>query len=479
MAAQNTQVDPLLKTEVGGWFLVEKIGEGATARVYRAVKKGRTAALKILRLRGHNPEVLAEALARFKLEAMILHVVSSENIVAHLEDHVTADGHDEAMETFYLATELIEGESLEDYLARYQRLPPPVALEILRQLCFGLKALHALGVIHRDLKPTNIMLVRGLEMKPGWVKILDLGIAKAFDASHIVSPRITLDGTVMGTARYMSPEQARGQELTPASDLFALGGILFYMLRGKPVLADLEHADAVMREVVSRSCLATKEAGNVPDQVWEIERKLLTRDLNERPRSTEAVMGMIALTQLAIKASPAPRVGGNQAAAHTAPPQAETSKAQPVRPEQTARSHRMLSLVAILGACLVIVTIVGSLMAVRHRPEFPPIAAHSSTPLAPTPSPVPPPSPAPEPPPPPVEPAPTVAEPEPIPAPRRVRQRPTWRRHVRDLRNGDYQIPHRSRWHRISARDRHRLCQRFRRHHVEEDAFFHLFCNGY
>jgi serine/threonine-protein kinase len=217
-------------TRFGSYEISALIGVGGMGEVYRATdtKLGREVAIKTL------PAELAsdkDRLARFEREAKLLAALNH----AHIASVYSLDGHDG---TLYLAMELVDGETLERKLAR-GRLPIEEALRLALQVAEALEAAHEKGVVHRDLKPANVM-VSG----DGQVKVLDFGLAKSFsaDPKHTVvgrSPALSLamtqQGLVLGTAGYMSPEQASGQATDQRADIWAFGVVLYEMLTGKPV----------------------------------------------------------------------------------------------------------------------------------------------------------------------------------------------------------------------------------------------------
>ena len=214
--------------------LIEKIGEGGMGLVWKALDTtlDREVAVKIL------PDVFSdhpERLARFEREAKLLASLNHPNIaVIH--------GLHEADGLRFLAMELVSGEDLAQRLARGP-LPLEEALRTAKQVAEALETAHENGVIHRDLKPANIQLT-----PDGQVKVLDFGLAKAFEAdpastgtSPTMSPTLTSAGTVagmiLGTAAYMSPEQARGQAVDKRSDIWAFGSVLYEMLTGRQAFA--------------------------------------------------------------------------------------------------------------------------------------------------------------------------------------------------------------------------------------------------
>jgi serine/threonine protein kinase len=212
----------------GRYEILEKIGEGGMGEVYRALDKnlGRSVAIKIL------PEAFAEdkeRLARFEREAKLLAVLNHPNIAAIY-------GLEETEGRRFLVLEMAEGETLKTRLDRGP-LDIDEALELCGQVAEGLEAAHEKGIIHRDLKPGNIMITA-----EGKVKILDFGLAKAYMAessaidiatSPTITAQMTEPGVILGTAGYMSPEQARGRSADKRADIWAFGCILFECLTGK------------------------------------------------------------------------------------------------------------------------------------------------------------------------------------------------------------------------------------------------------
>ena len=216
-------------TVIAGHYEVqEKLGQGGMGEVYRALDKnlGRQVAIKIL------PEEFStdpERLARFEREAKLLATLNHPNIAA-------VYGFEEAKGLRFLVLELVDGETLQTRLIRGP-LPMDEALETCRQVAEGLEAAHERGVVHRDLKPGNIMIT-----PEGKVKILDFGLAKAYASetsgidianSPTITAQMTGPGIILGTAAYMSPEQARGRAVDKRADIWAFGCVLFECLSGK------------------------------------------------------------------------------------------------------------------------------------------------------------------------------------------------------------------------------------------------------
>jgi serine/threonine protein kinase/Tol biopolymer transport system component len=217
-------------TQLAHYEILDLIGRGGMGEVYRAKdsKLGRDVAIKVL------PDEFAQdekRLRRFQREAKVLASLNHPNIASIY-------GLEQSGETHYLVLELVPGETLADRIARAP-IPVDEALEIGAKIAEALEEAHEQGIVHRDLKPANIKLT-----EDGKVKVLDFGLAKAFteevsegDAATSMSPTITRDatrvGVILGTAAYMSPEQAKGKRVDKRTDIFAFGAVLYEMLNGK------------------------------------------------------------------------------------------------------------------------------------------------------------------------------------------------------------------------------------------------------
>lgn len=258
--------------------LGEKLGEGGMGVVWRATDTSldRDVAIKLL---PQQVSQEAERLARFEREAKLLASLNHPNIATIHGLHASEGLH-------FLAMELVEGEDLSSRLAR-GALPLDDALAICRQIAAALEAAHAQGVVHRDLKPANVMLTAD-----GVAKVLDFGLAKAVqpDAASMsgslsVSPTITSLGTVagviLGTAAYMSPEQARGKPVDRRADLWSFGCVLYECLTGVQLFGGETVSDslaAILRKEPDWSTLPER----TPPLVRLLLRRCLTREPSRR-----------------------------------------------------------------------------------------------------------------------------------------------------------------------------------------------------
>jgi len=200
----------------GRYRLVTRIAGGGMGDVYRAhdLLLDRSVAVKVL-----QPSLAAdpEHLERFKAEARSAARFSHPNVVA------VYDWGCEDDDTYYMVMEYVAGSDLRDLLERRGAIEYGVALEIMADVCDALEAAHAVGLVHRDIKPENILIARD-----GKVKVADFGIAVVVDTDRAGA------GTILGTVRYLSPEQARGRDATPLSDVWAAGAVLAELLTGRP-----------------------------------------------------------------------------------------------------------------------------------------------------------------------------------------------------------------------------------------------------
>ncbi len=234
---------------LGPYEILSAIGAGGMGEVYRArdTKLNRDVALKVI------PDTFAldpDRVSRFTREAQVLASLNHPHIAAIY-------GFEDSGKTHALVLELVEGETLAERIARGP-IPLDEALPIARQICEALEAAHEPGIIHRDLKPANIKIT-----PDGVVKVLDFGLAKLTDSAHApasdfpLSPTITSPammtglGVILGTAAYMSPEQARGRTVDARADIWAFGVVLVEMVTGRRVF-DAETISDTIAAVLTR-----------------------------------------------------------------------------------------------------------------------------------------------------------------------------------------------------------------------------------
>jgi len=267
-------------TRLGSYEILAPLGAGGMGEVYRArdPKLGREIAVKVLPVVASSDP---DRRQRFEQEARSASALNHPNILT-IHDISESDG------TIYIAMELVEGKTLRELVASGEPMATKRLLDIAAQTAEGLAKAHGAGIVHRDLKPENVMV-----SKDGYVKILDFGLAKltepvSQDASvlptAIASP--TQPGTVMGTAGYMSPEQASGQPVDYRSDQFALGAILYEMATGKRAFQRKTGAETLVAIIREEPESLGQLAPKSPAPVRWIAERLLAKDPEERYAST-------------------------------------------------------------------------------------------------------------------------------------------------------------------------------------------------
>src|SRR6202158_143109 len=267
-------------SRLGSYEIVAPLGAGGMGEVYRARdgKLSRELAIKVL------PEAMAadsDRRQRFEQEARSASALNHPNILT-IYDIGEADG------SLYIAMELVEGKTLRELVAA-EPLPTKKLLDTAVQIAEGLSQAHAAGIVHRDLKPENLMI-----SKDGFVKILDFGLAKLTEPvsqemsvlpTAIAAP--TQPGTVMGTAGYMSPEQASGQPVDFRSDQFTLGSILYEMATGKKGFQRKTGAETLVAIIKEEPEPLSQAAPKAPAPVRWIVERCLNKDPEERYASTK------------------------------------------------------------------------------------------------------------------------------------------------------------------------------------------------
>lgn len=250
---------------IGPYVIDKKIGSGGMGAVYlgRHETTGDVVAVKVL------PASLAREegfVQRFNREIEAMQKVSSPYIVKLFESGV--DG-----ETYYYSMEYVDGETLTACLRRDRKIEWPQAVEIALQICLALKAAHDAGVIHRDLKPSNLLLATD-----GTCKLTDFGVAQVFATN-----RLTVTGGVIGTAEYMSPEQAQGHRATKRSDLYSLGAVLYVMLTGRPPFTGTTTVEILQKHRYGQFDRVARYVPDIPRWLDELVSQLLEKAPEKRP----------------------------------------------------------------------------------------------------------------------------------------------------------------------------------------------------
>ncbi len=276
--------DPLIGTTLAGRYHIEgRVGVGAMGAVYSAVQEGlgRRVALKVLK---RDLNWGGDTVARFRREAHAMSALMHPNTVRVYDFGATPDG------LLYLAMELLEGELATARLFRAGALDVDEAVSIAQQILRSVSEAHAKKIIHRDLKPDNIFLARVDGQSAPMVKVLDFGIAKAVEGDRTLNQFETQDGTVFGTPRYMSPEQAQGKALDARSDLYAVGIILYELLTGSAPFID-DDAVIVMAKHIRETITPVRKAAPdrpIPSSLEAVVTRALEKDPNKRFESADA-----------------------------------------------------------------------------------------------------------------------------------------------------------------------------------------------
>ena len=284
-----SKFDPMLGRTFGDRFtVVAKLGAGSMGAVYRARQANinRDVALKILR----SDKAMDEASkARFLREARAKSVLVSPHTVTVFDFGQSESGE------LYLVMELLDGESLGQRLTRIRRLGPGEAVDLACQALRSLAEAHAKGIVHRDLKPDNLFfakVVNASGIAEEIVKVLDFGIAKMFGENAGPMNAIeTQAGTVFGTPRYMSPEQAQAKPLDARSDLYSLGVILYHVLAGRPPFTD-DDAIIVMARHIQSQPKALADAcpeARVPAELERVVMRAMSKKPDDRPTNADAM----------------------------------------------------------------------------------------------------------------------------------------------------------------------------------------------
>ncbi|HKO37469.1 MAG TPA: protein kinase, partial [Solirubrobacterales bacterium] len=276
-------MEPGAGTLSGRYETNEKLGTGGMSNVYKATDRilERTVAVKILAEHLHDDERFVE---RFKREALAVARLIHPNIVQVYDTGVDDGRH-------YIVMEYVEGRSGAQILQRQGPVEPDVAAEIGVQACAGLDYAHRRGIIHRDVKPGNLMIVGGPvgggEMI---VKLTDFGIARAIEQT-----RITQVGSVVGTAAYLAPEQVRGEEATPATDVYALGVVLYQFLTGRLPYEGSSLAELAVRQQNEKPLPPDTYNGDVPEMLGAAVLRALEGDPSRRYGSADELAAGLRL----------------------------------------------------------------------------------------------------------------------------------------------------------------------------------------
>ncbi len=265
MAVSDSLIDTLFD---GRYRIMRKLGAGGMADVYLAEDQelGRRVAIKILNGRHANDDQFIE---RFRREAKNAAALNHPNIVSIYD-------RGEAEDTYYIAMEYLDGRTLKELIVGRGKAPVNVAVEYARQILSALRFAHRHGIVHRDIKPHNV-LVDG----EGRVKVTDFGIARAGTS------QMTETGSIVGTAHYLSPEQAKGGEVDPRSDLYSLGVVLYELLTGKTPFEGDTPVEIAMKHLSAAPKPPSKLRPDIPPELDMVILRALAKDPDDRYQSAD------------------------------------------------------------------------------------------------------------------------------------------------------------------------------------------------
>lgn len=250
--------------KVGNFRIIEKIGEGGMAIIYKAIQPALKRTVVVKKLKDPNREIIE----RFKKEAFVSASFSQENVLS-IYDFIYAG------RSYYLVMEYVDGHDLRDIIDFSAPLSPYVAALIIREIAKGIEYTHNKNIIHRDIKPSNVLISH-----QGEVKLIDFGVAKDETPS-----KLTMTGMIVGTPSYMSPEQANGDPVNPQSDIYSLGVLLYETLTGvKPYLGDT-NTEVLMKISKGKFPSPKKYNREIPWRLVQIIKKAMHRDTDKRYRT--------------------------------------------------------------------------------------------------------------------------------------------------------------------------------------------------
>jgi len=317
------------------YVLGDRLGSGGMSTVYQATDRvlERTVAVKVLAEHLSDDE---KFVARFRREALAVAKLVHPNIVQVYDTGVDAGRH-------FIVMEYVEGRSGAQLLQRDGALEPATAVEIAAQACAGLEYAHRMGIIHRDVKPGNLMVIGGPAGGPPemTVKLADFGIARAAEQT-----RLTQVGSVVGTAAYLSPEQSRGEEATPISDVYSLGVVTYQLLTARLPYEGNSLAELAIRRENERPLPPTSYEKNIPEGLSQAVLRALENEPEDRYVDALAYGAALraGLAGIAPAAEATTRLidPRSTAATRVAPrePRTPTSPARAARPRRTSPPPR-------------------------------------------------------------------------------------------------------------------------------------------
>jgi eukaryotic-like serine/threonine-protein kinase len=331
---------------LGDRYRVEaKIGAGGMAEVYRGFDQvlNRTVAIKVLNTQFAKDAAFVE---RFRREAQAAARLNHPNIVG-VYDHGADNG------TQYIVMEFIEGRTLADALGSGRQPTPVQAAEVAQHICEALAAAHAQGVIHRDIKPENVMVTRD-----GTVKVMDFGIARLLTGPE-TAPQTS---AVLGTATYLSPEQAQGQPVDARSDIYSLGAVLYEMLSGRPPFTGDSPVAIAYKHVNEAPVPPSQRNPDVPPRLDAVAMRALAKNPANRYQSANEFAQDLERVRKGQEVQATPLLQGSEATQVISRDHSTQVLAPQVEPPG---SGRKVWLGVLIGFLIVAVLLGGGLLAVK------------------------------------------------------------------------------------------------------------------
>lgn len=263
----------------GRYEFITVIGAGGAGVIYKAKQKplGRPVAVKMI----HSHLVNVTALKRFLQEAKTISTMHHPNIISVHDFGVSEDNQP------YMVMDYVEGTTLSDYIKKEGALEPEFAVNLAMQICDGLSHAHSHNVLHRDLKPNNVMLVP-LAAGEHHLRVLDFGLAKLF-AEDEQADHLTKTGETVGTPAYMSPEQVMGKKLSPRSDIYSLGCLMYHCLTGFVPFGGATKMETMLKQLNDPPPPFSEYDVDVSERLEELVMQLLSKDPAGRPESMAQV----------------------------------------------------------------------------------------------------------------------------------------------------------------------------------------------
>ncbi len=263
----------------GRYEFITVIGAGGAGVIYKAKQKplGRPVAVKMI----HSHLVNVTALKRFLQEAKTISTMHHPNIISVHDFGVSEDNQP------YMVMDYVEGTTLSDYIKKEGALEPEFAVNLAMQICDGLSHAHSHSVLHRDLKPNNVMLVP-LAAGEYHLRVLDFGLAKLF-AEDEQADHLTKTGETVGTPAYMSPEQVMGKKLSPRSDIYSLGCLLYHCLTGFVPFGGATKMETMLKQLNDQPPPFSEYDVDVSERLEELVMQILSKDPAARPESMSQV----------------------------------------------------------------------------------------------------------------------------------------------------------------------------------------------